>query len=189
MKHLLQLNHYLWLAVLLLLTWPAAAQTSVSPSYEILPVEVGSRLYNDVRDLGQLGAVPDDDLLLMYEVPVGNGVCILEANTLRDLGLEPGVDIPSDVTLWRLQPTARLQPENAWIEYPYLYNPQTQSIRYQCVGSATFALLRGTPQFSFNAGLSDAGSTTESSGVALLLVAALLSLGAYGITRINSRAA
>ena len=175
----------------LLLVLPTLAQTSLSPTYEISTYDPQTDAYQELRSSGQMQQVPEENVVLLYEVPTGNGVCIIEAQNLRNQGIVPDeTDIPSDLVLWRLLPASAGAADDAtWIEYPYLYNPQTDSIRYQCLGSATFALLRGTPQFGFNAGLSDSsdlGSTATDATpppIGALALLALMGLGAVAWLR------
>ena len=71
------IKHALTLVGILLLALPTLAQTSLSPTYEIQRIGPETSEHETLRQRGVLQQVPADDILMLYEVPTGNGIFII----------------------------------------------------------------------------------------------------------------
>jgi len=116
----------------------------------------------------QLFAIPLNSIVEMCQTSAGAGICAFELNSLlEDYVVPQGMSIPDNLVLWRLSPNASQSPETAWIDNAFLYEPLTNSIRFQCLSPATYVLLLSDAPLAINPALSDAGVTSADIGLPL----------------------
>lgn len=142
----------------------------------------------------QLATIREQIILGPFDLNNPQGLCTFDIARLGDIeGINFDVltetQIPNELVLWRLRPNAAANPDEAWVEEPYVYDGRADSMLFQCLDSATYVLYQGTPASNLNVGLSDAGQLPQQSVQWLLVIAGLLlsTGGAIGVSSSNAK--